>query len=201
MRMQDPTYFDSNTVQGLRAENAFLQQELNACKIKLLRLQQSDDQISDTSIQQQGEHLRISLDRWVDDALYEETKDFRETYSRHFKSELTTGYLEDLGLCDGKQLAKSASNWWGINWLGMQPCCNCVVVSLVIWRFLEQQIFRRSVPIGTSSHDPRYPDRTQDEIQFLEGIYEAIATQNVEDAGDTPPCEIGSVTMQTLTRF
>lgn len=174
------------TIQALKTENIRLQEDLDECKAQLFELHHSNNEVADATIQRRCKRLRDSVDTWVANVLYEDRSDFAQTLRHGIKVELQEGKLESLGLCNRRvlraDLNADSPGWRRLSWLASQPCCNCAIISLVVWKFLEK-MFREELPIGTSSSDSRYGRTGPDEVDFLNDMFNAIQRENDGERG------------------
>jgi hypothetical protein len=142
------------TLEMMEVENKRLRVDLDECKKRLFELLYEDDQVSDATIKEEYEHICESIENWIDEVFKED--DFRNKFRSILKVEPKEQKLTSLGLfqvaqdSDGYPMyeMESAEFQW-MTWLGSKDTCNYIVISLVIWRYLESRIFNELFPIGT----------------------------------------------------
>lgn len=180
MEMSDSPTLDVFTeLQKLREENERLQEDLDECKSELMELLREDHKMSDATIQREYEQICKAIETWVDDVLPEETKNFQDFLNKMLRKERKEGNLAFLKLYKpirdqhGDYEVDSPSRQ-RIDWLRNQKYCNCVIVSLVIWRFLETKIFNEHFPVGTTKDDKKHPERYPGHTSLLSSILEVM---------------------------
>lgn len=135
----------------LQLQNEELRSELDVARVRLMQLQGGDHQITDMQIHNRMNDLYEETRRWV--------TDIESYYKRHSRD---FGVIFNKAIDEGKALAL-AQLVFGINkpvddhcnmewmrWLGDQPNCMLVILSMVVWGFLNEKIFAYPFPIGVS---------------------------------------------------
>jgi hypothetical protein len=152
-----------------KQKNADLRAQVEEYKSQLIELASEGDEISDTTIQTNYEHLCKEIEKWVDDVIIEESRPFDEVWNRS-----RTGP-------DGPKIDKvvmsrliDTSDQPIVNadvlaWLGAQKYLNCLILSLIIWHFLEINVFDKHFPIGTPTVQHGNPEQS-----LLRDIYECM---------------------------
>lgn len=164
MELDNPS--ESLTVRRLEAEKAALKQSLNEATVKLFNRSLYDDQVTDTIVQQEFEHLRSSTASWIADAFdYSNPQAFRKRWKR-----LSHRYdkpLRHQGLPNNLFRPKYRTSSGSVvtpndrmSWLGGCNNRQCLIATLVIWQALDRQIFAEQWPIGASTD--KNGDRIQD---------------------------------------
>ena len=147
---------ESITLEMMEAENKSLRADLDDCKKRLFELVYEEDPIASATIRKDYENICDAIENWIDEVFKEE--DFRKRFSSILKGEpqmLTElGLLEVTRDSDGNPIydigtLESMEVQW-MRWLENIDTCNYIVISLVIWHYLETKIFVEWLPIGTT---------------------------------------------------
>lgn len=146
-------------LQASKEENKRLREYLDECKSELFELLHEENNVSDATIK--DEYLRIceSIESWIGSVSYSEEEDFNTRFSEILQEERKElgGELADLDLYqplqDRDNPYETRSSYWWMEQLGSQNSCNCVVLSVVIWHYLDTKIFREYFPIGTTKDE------------------------------------------------
>ncbi|KAK4550264.1 hypothetical protein LTR36_003231 [Oleoguttula mirabilis] len=169
-------------LQLLRNENVKLREDLDDCKVKLLTYLREDDGVPDATIRKEYENLSTAIESWIDEVLYKETKDFQQVWSAMLSVEakqrnlLALGLYAETGLEDVRNGVRMYNaDVQRIDWLGKQSHCNVFIVSLVLWRFLERNIFAHQFPIGTAEVDAK--GLRFDGSGLLQNVYNVLARE------------------------
>jgi hypothetical protein len=176
-------------VQSLREEITFLRRKADEYQFRLLEHSREENPVTDATIRSEYNTLCASVESWVDEAIYEQTKPFRERWSEIQRVESKQGNLKFLKLYDSKRRNPSryepdTAGRQRLNWLGKQRYCNCVIVSLVIWHYLDLYMFHLPFPIGTTMHDRDEPDYGP----LLRDIFEAMKKGEGNHGVCSAPC-------------
>lgn len=137
-----------------------LERELDGATSKIMRLEGTADQITDTEIAKKVESLRDAIQQWVNGVeqdLRDRGKDFGVQFLQTLHDDDGAYTLEELGLFDSPGCGTDA-DW--MMWLGGLSTCIFVVLCRHIWAYLEQDIFRHRYPVGVL----RYLNDTFDDI-------------------------------------
>lgn len=141
----------SAEVKSLQQENRKLKSQLNECKSKLLSAN-DDEGVSDVTIQKNFERIGDAIENWINALERYETKGyFRDRIQGMWSDRRKWKYLDRLVFYQaGENFSgdkmNSETRW--MQWLKNQDTSNCVVLSVLIWRFLESNIFNKAFPIG-----------------------------------------------------
>jgi hypothetical protein len=146
MEMSDSDPPETVSLETLKEENTRLKVDLEDCKIRLFELLYEDNQISDGTIRKEFEAICEFIDKWIDEVFKE--SDFTGRFSFILKKEPEN--LARFGLYPVADSEKESEGVLGMTWLGRKDTCSNIVLSLVIWRFLENHIFNEPFPIGTT---------------------------------------------------
>jgi len=159
----------------LELENAQLRKDLDQCHTRILELTREDDQTTDMSIRKDYEALCSFVDFWVDWLL-----DSQGSFIGRNKLEdrtLSEKFLSPLGIPDdlfqGKRQGPPVSESMltdAVAWLFKQRNCDCFLVTLVIWRFLEQRVLSRTLPIGMDRQPHGDHIRQAGNAEFLDSV-------------------------------
>lgn len=131
----------------------------------MLALLREDDQVPDVTIKQNYENLRTIIETWIDDNLFEDERSStaEDTWDRIRKHEPREHLLRDLRL--GRR--------YNTTWLSQQRYRNVAVVTFLVWRFLQREIFDLPFPMGTDGNGER-SRRDTTQAGLLHGIYEVL---------------------------
>jgi hypothetical protein len=142
-------------LQNLAEENERLKLAVDKYTSQLSKLLGQDNPVTDLDIKKIYEEICNEIGKWIEDVEPDETKDFRERFlvklKKGEKDLESTGLVpvpfqqdREVGLTWGK--GNFSYNW--MVWLSYYGTCNFVVISLVIWRYLESKLFNEYFPIG-----------------------------------------------------
>jgi hypothetical protein len=152
------TNIDSEVNRALKGENDKLKEYLERSKSQLYKLLHEEEKAPDTTIME--EYLRIcrSVETWIGNVSYIE-KNFNHRFHEIFQEDqqVSKGKLANLRLYEPRHHENPyniRSNQW-MELLGSQNSCSYVVLSTLIWQYLDDEVFSEYFPIGTldSSHD------------------------------------------------
>lgn len=147
MEMSDSESPADIPAQSLGEENARLKADLEECKIRLFELLYEDNQVSDGSIRKEYDDICESIEKWIDEVFKE--CDFTRRFNVVLKRE--PHKLAKLGIDPEIQDSELEDDGApGMAWLSRQETCNHIVLSLAIWDILENYIFCKQFPVGTT---------------------------------------------------
>jgi hypothetical protein len=174
-------------MEPLLKENAQLRKQLNDCTSRLMQLSGSIHQITDADIQQNFQDLHSMIesalttfleldgrfDGWdklfrgrLDEAVCNLAGIPRDLFSDHLQA--TPGPLE--------------SSPDGFAWLSKQECCDCLVTSRMVWRFLKQRVFdKRHLPSGLGL--PNVDEITSEDSDLIQDIFQLLV-RGSRDVGE-----------------
>lgn len=169
---------EQSDVRALIKENASLREQLDKFVLE-------DKQVPDATIASGFKSLYDSLESWVEELLsqQEQRRQITDMWRRVQSAEESEGILHFLGLYESKpdiswRYEMDEKSRQRLNWLGTQTHCSSVILSLVIWRFLESKVFKESFPIGTVKDHKDYPGHQS----LINDIFDAMNDEE-EDQG------------------
>ncbi|KAG6358850.1 hypothetical protein INS49_012369 [Diaporthe citri] len=126
----------NDTIESLRQENETLRRDLEDCKDQLFEVLHKGNDIPEDDIKAAFSRVYSGIDAWIDEITYE--RGHEETFRAHFKKKIQDGYgLESLGFH-----RRCYSNVeWRVR-LSKLPHCFHIIVSLIISKFLTDEVFR-----------------------------------------------------------
>jgi hypothetical protein len=162
----------SAEMKALQEENRGLKVQLNACKSMLLS-QSGDEGASDVTIQNDFEHICHSIENWINALERCERKGY---FKRKFQDMWSQGpdVIDKLEFYqvgenfEGKSRRKGIHKTRWMRWLRDQDTSNCIVLSVIIWHFLESNIFDREFPVGIPEETTTILSRVLKEISASE---------------------------------
>jgi hypothetical protein len=186
VRQEDHVQSESSELQALREECGKLEQSLNESTSKLFERFREDDQVTDTKLQKDFEGLCLAVDTWIEGIIDLESKDFR----KHWKEVMhrDSGYLTTLGLPKQLFVDSVVPPMDTAEWLSRRANCERLVVSLLVWRFLEKYIFAERWPIGISHHEKRGGTRTRTpghkRTALMDEVFEVMTGESKENESE-----------------
>lgn len=125
-----------------------LEHMLGDAASKIMRLEGTADQITDTEIGKKVESIRDAIQRWVNGVeqdLREQDKDFGRRFQRVLREDHGDSIPRRLGLfidsgCD------TDPEW--MTWLSRLSTCIYVVLGRQIWAYIEEEILGCRYPVG-----------------------------------------------------
>lgn len=101
----------------------------------------------DGTIRKEYEDICEAMEKWIDDVFKE--FDFTNTFNTILRKDPQR--LARLGLYPGVQESEREEDGFpGMSWLSRKDTCNHIVISLVLWSFLQRQIFSGLFPLGVT---------------------------------------------------
>jgi len=161
-------------MERLLEENARLRRQLDDCTSSLTKLSGSIDQITDADIEQNFEDLHNAVEQALNQFLDLEGR--FTGWDKIVPNRLDEAICRSVGIPEHlfsaqlqTILASTQNPLDKIAWLSGQQCCDCMVVSLIVWRFLEQRIFAERNPLsGFASQEVKCGDSKDSD--FIEDI-------------------------------
>lgn len=172
-------------------ENARLREELNDCESRLMALSGSIGQITDADVRQNFEDLHSliesALDKFLD--LDGQFTGWDKTSHRKLDQVIckSVAIPQDLlspQLWEPLDTDKRPSD--GLEWLSEQKCCDCTVVCLIVWRFLERRVFSSSNLLSDPEFLYTNTSKSEDS-DFVQEIFLLLAKDG-RDVGESPFC-------------
>jgi len=150
---------EPSELQILREEYGKLEQSFNESTSKLFERFREDDQVTDTKLQKDFEGLCLAVDEWIEDVIGLEPKHPRKHWKKAMHRD--SGYLTTLGLSEKLFVDSVVRPMDTTEWLSRCVNRERLVVTLLVWRFLERYIFAERWPIGINQHKKRGGIRAQ----------------------------------------
>jgi hypothetical protein len=144
---------EPSELQVLREEYGKLEQSLNESTSKLFERFREDDQVTDIKLQKDFEGLCLAVDAWIEDVIGLEPKHSRKYWNKVMHRD--SGYLTTLGLPEKLFVDSVVRPMDTTGWLSRCANRERLVVTLLVWRFLERHIFAERWPIGINQHNKR----------------------------------------------
>lgn len=154
-------------IERLQSANAELRTDLEECKDQLFDLLQKSNDVPEQAIKDAFGRIINSIESWVDDISGEERfqDEFRNQYQVNLQSSSRKDLFKKLGL--GKQYSDIT---WQIT-LGRQGTCHNIILSLLIARWLVDDVFLRLGQTG----DSLYPfGLVTSEVDFIQTVERAM---------------------------
>ena len=162
----------------LKEEKAKTTQLLDELRDQLLEVKREEKQVDDLAIQGKYQSLLNAIEDWMSEVIFEDEYDFKKTWDKMMKLESDGGHLEYLGLYRrrGNQFTRKSIEMDNISedrmkWLGNQPYCNCLIVTLVIWTVLHNMVLQREYPIGMGQDDVANSGTGMSNDAFVQSVF------------------------------
>lgn len=150
---------EPSEIQLLQEKYDKLEQSFNESSSKLFESLREDDQVTDTKLQKDFESLCLAVDTWIEGIIGLEPKYFRKQWKEAMHKE--SGYLTTLGLPEKLFVDSVIRPMDTAEWLRRRANCERLVVTLLVWRFLERYIFAERWPIGISQREKKVGSRAR----------------------------------------
>jgi len=147
--------FDSTDIvmtdRAMGEQNRRLKAYLEECKLQLSELLQKDSKVSDVSIKNGYLNLYDFIETWIGSVSYTEKEGcFNKRFNEILQEESRhpQGRLADLDLFpDSDEYYTNLRDLQDL--LGNQDSTNCVVLSVLIWKYLDETVLKEKFPVGT----------------------------------------------------
>lgn len=188
-------------LERLRLENEMLRKDLEDCKDQLFEALHKSNDIPEGDIKAAFSRVYSGIDAWIDEIACEDG--YEEAFRAHFKKKIQDGSdLESLGF----HHRCYSSVEWRVR-LSKLPHCFHIIVSLLISKFLTDEVFRVAradewshlCPHGLSDHDIKTLVRLQDVMRTK--LHRGMLRLNIETAFSFSDSWLGKIDESEISRW
>jgi hypothetical protein len=177
---------EQSEIQLLQEKYDKLEQSFNESSSKLFESLREDDQVTDTKLQKDFESLCLAVDTWIEGIIGLEPKYFRKQWKEAMHKE--SGYLTTLGLPEKLFVDSVIRPMDTAEWLSRRANCERLVVTLLVWRFIERYIFAERWPIGISQRKKKVGGRARssnhERTALMDEVFEVMTGEAKGNDGE-----------------